>query len=58
MDVKTILIGNKIDLLEDRMVTVQEGEDWAKSKGFYFMEVSAKTNENLCVNGAIEELCE
>ena len=37
------LVGNKIDL-ENRQVTQQEGEDYAKAQGLQYMEVSAKQN--------------
>lgn len=37
-----LLVGNKIDL-EDRAVTREEAEDWARSQGMLFLEASAKT---------------
>lgn len=37
------LVGNKIDL-ENRQVSQQEAEDYAKEHGLQFFEVSAKQN--------------
>ncbi|MHA2197022.1 MAG: Rab family GTPase [Promethearchaeota archaeon] len=42
-----ILVGNKSDLEEDREITTQDGMDLAKELGIYYMETSAKTNENI-----------
>ena len=42
-----VLVGNKTDLEENRMVQVKEAEDFATEKGFLFQEVSAKTGENV-----------
>jgi small GTP-binding protein len=42
-----VLIGNKKDLENDRAVTIKEGEDFAKEKGFIFSEVSSKTGEGI-----------
>ena len=36
-----IIVGNKCDLEDNRKVTKEEGESYAKSKGVDFMEVSA-----------------
>ena len=41
-----IICGNKIDL-DDRQVTKEEGEEFAKKNNLVFFEVSAKTNENM-----------
>jgi len=41
-----IICGNKIDL-DDRQVTKEEGEEFAKKNKLVFFEVSAKTNENM-----------
>ncbi|KAJ5073409.1 ras-like protein [Anaeramoeba ignava] len=41
------LVGNKIDLEDQRQVSFQEGEEFAKRYGMFFMEVSAKNNENV-----------
>ena len=43
-----IIIGNKTDLGEDkREVSYEEGENFAKSKGYNFYETSAKTGANI-----------
>ena len=42
-----VLIGNKIDLEDKRVVSQKEGEDFATEKGFIFYEVSAKTGEGI-----------
>lgn len=43
------LIGNKVDLNNERCVKKQEAEDYAKQKKLLFAEVSAKTSDNLDV---------
>jgi GTPase SAR1 family protein len=42
-----ILIGNKCDLVDKRKVERSEGEEFAKSKGIKFMEVSALEKINV-----------
>ncbi|MFX1277787.1 MAG: Rab family GTPase [Promethearchaeota archaeon] len=42
-----ILVGNKVDLTETREISTEEGMELAKSLGVYYMETSAKTNENI-----------
>ena len=42
-----VLIGNKLDLDENRVVSTKEAEDYATQKGFLFFEVSAKTGDNV-----------
>ncbi|UCD01924.1 MAG: GTP-binding protein, partial [Promethearchaeota archaeon] len=42
-----ILIGNKVDLNDSRVVSTEEGMDLAKDLGIYYLETSAKTNENI-----------
>ncbi len=44
-DLIKLLVGNKID--QPRVVTRDEAEDFAKSRGMLFMESSAKTNEGV-----------
>ena len=44
---KIILIGNKIDLDKERVVSNEEGENLAKKFGAVYIEVSAKTKENI-----------
>lgn len=45
--VKTILIGNKSDMAEDRKVPYQEGKSLADRYAMPFLEVSAKTGDNI-----------
>ena len=54
--VKVMIIGNKRDLMINRQVSEEEATTWAKEKGYFYMEVSAKTNEGGCVNKAVEAL--
>ena len=42
-----ILIGNKCDKEEERSIEKDEGEHLAEEKHFYFLETSAKKNENV-----------
>ena len=41
------LIGNKNDLINQREVSQDEGENFAKKNGFFFLECSAKNNYNI-----------
>ena len=43
-DVYKLLIGNKNDLEEQRLITKEEGEEFASINGLDFFETSAKTN--------------
>ena len=46
-DAKIFLVGNKIDLEEDRVVSTEEAEDLVNDLEFdYFLETSAKTGFN------------
>ena len=42
-----VLVGNKIDLDDNRAVSTKEADEFANSKGFLFHEVSAKTGEEI-----------
>ena len=46
-NVSVILVGNKCDLKDNREVLKEDGEELAKKLKIKFMEVSAKTGENL-----------
>ena len=47
-DSKVILVGNKLDLEENRQVSYEEGKKHAEDNGFIdFFETSAKTGENI-----------
>ena len=46
-DIKVILIGNKVDLEENRKISKEEGENLQKTNNLdLFMETSAKTGFN------------
>ena len=44
--ITVMLIANKIDL-PDKKISHERGEEYARSKGWAFMEVSAKTDFNI-----------
>ena len=46
-DIILILVGNKVDLKNTRVISIEEGKQLAKDLGIYYMETSAKTNENI-----------
>jgi small GTP-binding protein len=54
-EIPLILVANKVDLKESRVVTSEEGEEYAKEKGFIYVESSALTGEN--VEEAYANLC-
>ena len=45
--VPKIIVGNKIDSEDKRVIPYKEGYDYAKEQGFEFLEVSAKHNINI-----------
>ncbi|MFW9781909.1 MAG: GTP-binding protein [Candidatus Heimdallarchaeota archaeon] len=45
--ISLILVGNKIDLVEDRVISTEEGEGLAKRLNLSYIETSAKTGENI-----------
>jgi Ras-related protein Rab-18 len=49
-----MLVGNKIDLESDRVVSAEEGREFARNHGMLFIQTSAKTNTG--VSAAFEEL--
>ena len=46
-DFPIILIGNKCDLINERTVYKEDGENQAKNNGFLFSEISCKNNINI-----------
>ncbi|MFW9936292.1 MAG: GTP-binding protein [Candidatus Thorarchaeota archaeon] len=46
-NISLILVGNKIDLEENREVSFEEGEKLAQELGLSYIETSAKTGENI-----------
>jgi GTPase SAR1 family protein len=58
-DIITMIVGNKIDLEEKRVVSKQRGLEYAESKKIAFYEVSAKegTNINLIFTRIAEGTC-
>ena len=44
---KMILFGNKCDIIEDRKIKKEEGEEYAKNNNINFFEVSAKEGTNV-----------
>jgi small GTP-binding protein len=53
-EVPIILVGNKTDLVDERVVSTEEGADFALQKSVIFYETSAKTGQN--VFDVMEEL--
>ena len=47
MDLTILLIGNKSDLMHARVVSTEEGKEFADKHGLMFMETSAKTAHNV-----------
>mmetsp|Transcript_26248 Transcript_26248/g.29221 ORF Transcript_26248/g.29221 Transcript_26248/m.29221 type:complete len:86 (+) Transcript_26248:733-990(+) len=45
--VPIVLVGNKVDLEEDRQVTTEEGIELAQKNGCLFFEACAKTRVNV-----------
>ena len=52
----SVLVGNKIDLEDEREVTMEEGKNLAEQYGFFYKETSAKTGKN--INELFIELAE
>ena len=45
--ISLILVGNKIDLVDDRVISTKDGEELAKKLNLSYIETSAKTGENI-----------
>ena len=56
--IKRVLVGNKIDLTDLRVITKEEAEEMAKSYEVKFYETSAKTNEGIgeLMEGIVSEV--
>lgn len=46
-EISMILVGNKIDLVEEREVSTEEGRELAEELSLSYIETSAKTGENI-----------
>nr|XP_057930497.1 ras-related protein Rab-3D-like isoform X1 [Doryrhamphus excisus] len=57
---QVVLVGNKLDLEEDRQVPTEEAERLAKELGFQFFEASAKDNINVkqVFDKLVDVICE
>ncbi|XP_015587704.1 ras-related protein Rab-10 [Cephus cinctus] len=55
-DVEKMILGNKCDMEENRVVSTERGESIAREHGIRFMETSAKANVN--IDRAFGELAE
>eukprot|EP00979_Chaetoceros_neogracilis_P011824 scaffold2993_cov266-Chaetoceros_neogracile.AAC.5 len=55
-----LLVGNKIDLKDDRKVSREEAEAWARSQGMLFLEASAKTRTGIkqCFMEVVQKIVE
>ena len=42
-----VLVGTKLDLKKERMVSTEEGKKFEEENGMLFFETSAKTGENV-----------
>jgi GTPase SAR1 family protein len=49
-DIELLLLANKIDLADKREVKLEDGEKFAMLNKMKFLEVSALTNSDQCVN--------
>jgi len=54
-DFPVIVVANKVDLIESRVVSREEGEAWAEEHEHLYVESSALTGEN--VEKSFETLC-
>ena len=46
-EVLLVLVGNKSDLAEHRQVSTQEADEYAKSRGIMYFELSARAGHNI-----------
>ena len=45
--IPTVLVGNKVDLEDERKISFETGKEFADSEGFTLIEASAQTGENV-----------
>ena len=55
-EIQIMLLGNKSDLTKARQVSIDDGKNYSKNKGIFFMEISAKENDDDCVPKAFNKL--
>ncbi|KXH76323.1 MAG: hypothetical protein AM326_07260 [Candidatus Thorarchaeota archaeon SMTZ-45] len=54
-EIPLVVVANKVDLKDSRVVATEEGEEYAKNNSFMYVESSALTGEN--VEEAYANLC-
>jgi len=54
-EIPLVVVANKVDLVDSRVVNTEEGEEYAKKNRFIYVESSALTGEN--VEEAYANLC-
>lgn len=54
-EIPLVLVANKVDLQDSRVITSEEGQEYAKENNFIYVESSALTGEN--VEDAYVNLC-
>ena len=47
LDIEKLLVGNKCDMTDEKMIEAAQGADLAKEFGMHFFETSAKTGQNV-----------
>jgi GTPase SAR1 family protein len=55
-DVQILIFGNKVDLVDERMVSFDEAESWAQENNLEYMEGSAKTGQG--VKDLVEQIAD
>ena len=54
-NMQLLMIGNKNDLENERIISFEEASEYAKNQKMEYMETSSKTGDN--VNKAVETIC-
>jgi Ras-related protein Rab-11A len=57
-EIRILLVGNKVDLTDQRQVPTEEGKEFARANGLFFWETSGKTNQDNCVFRAFDLILE